>query len=137
MEVTREDYDNLERRLNQNFSDRNLPDYDDNDVLSYKLDILKRDATTEPQHINNDVDNGDDPETIDSLFPSTFRFLDLSTVLKVTSRRFPLAIFVREEYNIITNLINKRSKNRRGTVIVSGQPGTGTVLCSTVSPRRI
>ena len=130
VEVTRVDYGKLQHDLDQNFSGRNLPGYDGspNDVLSYKLDILNRAAPTNPPHTNNDVDNGDDPEDIDSLFPSTLNFLDLSTVLKKKSHCFPLAIFVREEYNIITKLIKERPPNSRGSFIVSGQPGTGTVL---------
>ena len=132
VEVTRADYDKLQHNLNQDFPRRKLPGYDGspNDVLSYKLDILKRATPAIPPNTNNDVDNGDDPEAIDSLFPSTLTFLDLSTVLKKKSGRFPLAIFVREEYNIISKLINERPQNSRGSVIVSGQTGTGTVLVS-------
>ena len=132
VEVTRVDYDKLQHDLDQKISGRNLPGYDGscNDVLSYKLDVLKRATPTNPQRANNDVDDGDDPEAIDSLFPSTLNYLDLSTVLKKKSGRFPLAIFIREEYNIITNLIKERPQDNKGSVIVSGQPGTGRVLVS-------
>ena len=94
VEVTRADYDKLQHDLNQNLSGRILPGYDDsrNDVLSYKLDGIKRATPTKPRHANNDVDDGDDAEAIDSHFPYTLNLLDLSTVLKKKSGRFPLAI---------------------------------------------
>ena len=151
VEVTRAHYDELQDRLNRKHPDRNSKQYDGGLVLSDKLDILERTAFPEallPQHSDHSEDrvdddgveagsgNGSDFE-IDSFFPFTLRYLDLSALeLKHRSDRFPLPLFRRQEYDNISELINENSsKNSYGSVMVSGQPGTGEVLVS--PPRRI
>ena len=133
VEVTRAHYDALQNNLNKKYPDRGSDsetyDGDRNDVLSDKLRILAA-----PVHNNldrvDDADNTDDDE-INSLFPSTLKYLDLSTLqLEYQSNRFPPIIFLREEYNYISELIKKRPSNGRGSVVLSGQHGTGEVLVS-------
>ncbi len=83
-----------------------------------------------------DVDDGpeasnEDDSEINSLFPFTLRYMDLSTLeLEHTSDRFPSSLFIREEYDHISKLISEQPKTGKGSVIVSGQPGTGEVLIS-------
>ena len=139
VKVTQVHYDALQDNLKRKYLDHDLAQYDgrSHQVLCDKLDILK--PTTwkgafSPQHIDNNehrVDDGDDPEAINSLFPSTFSFLDLSTLeLKEKSDCFPYVLLLREEYNYILNLIKNSAQDSTGSVIVSGQPGMGKVLVS-------
>jgi hypothetical protein len=139
VEVTLAHYDKLQDTLNRKYPDRNLKEYDgrSHDVLSEKLDILKPIAPTEDlsrRHPDNDEVRAGDNEVEDeikSLFPYTLRYLDLSTLkLRITSDRFPLPIFLRDEYDHISNLIDSYPRDGMGSVIVSGQPGTGEVPVS-------
>jgi hypothetical protein len=131
--------------LNRKYSDRDLEEYDgsSHDVLSDKLDILKPTIPAEalsPRHSDNNedrVDDGDDLEAsnevnseISLFFPFTLSYLDLSTLeLKNKSDRFPLPLFLRQEYDI-SEPIRKRPRNSKSSVIVSGQPGMGEVAGS-------
>ena len=73
--------------------------------------------------------SNEDVSDINSFFPFTLRFLDLSTLdLKAVPRRLPLPLFLRKEYDDISELIEKTPKE--SSVIISGQPGTGEVLVS-------
>ena len=147
VEVTRAHYDELQDRLNRRHPDRNSKQYHGGLVLSDKLDILGRTNFPEAlRHSDNNDDqihdddmeagngNGSDFE-INSFFPCILRYLDLSALeLKSELKRLPLPLFLRQEYGHISEWINKKSpENGRGSVMVSGQPGTGEVL---VSPSR-
>lgn len=144
VKVSRAHYDALQALLNGKYSDRDRPEYkgDNDDVTRYKLDILKsitKEAAS-PQHTDNnevevndddDDDDGDDDEAIDSLFPFTLRFLDLvSLPLVRTPVRFCSPLLIREEYDEISKLIEGYPKGGRGSVIITGQPGTGEFLIS-------
>ena len=122
--ITRAYYDALQYTLDRKYPDRNLAQYNgrNHDVLSDKLNILKS-----SQHPNNyEVQVGDDEDEINSLFPFTLSYLDLSTFeLKNKSDRFPLPLFLRDGYGHISDLISSFPQNSKGSVIVSGQPGTG------------
>ena len=144
MVVTKAHYDELEKRLREQHPDRYLPEYDgaQHDVLSIKLDVLRLVFPANafsPRHPDNNedqVDDGDhlaarneDGSEISSLFPFALNFLDLSTLcLKDAPDRLPYPLFLREEYDHLSALIEKRPRSRNGSVIVSGQPGTGEVL---------
>jgi hypothetical protein len=136
--VTRAHYDALQDSLNRKHPDRDLEEYDGrhHDVLSDKLDILKPITGTaaEALSVDDDVDmeasNEVDSE-INSLFPYTLRYLDLSTLeLENKLDRFPLPFLLRQEYDHISDLIRNSPRNGKGSIIVSGQPGTGEVLVS-------
>ena len=138
VKVTRAHYDELQDRLNQKYPDRHSKEYAGH-ALSDNLDFLNSLEAFLPRHSdNNDRINDDDMEAgngsdfeIDSFFPSTLCYLDLSTLeLKRKSNRFPLPLFRRQEYGHISELIDKRPLNGLGSVMVSGQPGTGEVLVS-------
>ncbi len=133
VEVTQAHYAALQKRLKELHSDRDSPDYDGTktDVLSVKLDFLRSLPPAEalsPRHddYDSEASNEDDLET-KSLFPSILSFFDLSTLeLKENVPvRFPLPLLLRQEYEIISELIKKRPQSSAGSVIVSGQPGTG------------
>ena len=44
--------------------------------------------------------------------------------------RLPSPLLLREEYDYISELVKSRPQNSGGSVIVSGQPGTGQFLVS-------
>ncbi|KAH9978410.1 hypothetical protein BJV74DRAFT_888255 [Russula compacta] len=142
VELTYAHYLDLQNRLKLQHSDRDSPDYDarNHDVLRDKLDFLRSIRPAEalsPRHPDNNDDRvgGDDDdddnsginEEIKSLFPFTLSYLDVSYLdlkNKVTSR-LPLPLLLRQEYDYISKLIDKNPRDNSGSVIVSGQPGTG------------
>ncbi len=127
VKVTRADYDKLQGDLKEKHPGRDSPQYDGKmvDVRSEKTCFPSVDVDDGPE-----ASNEDDSE-INSLFPFTLRYMDLSTLeLKHTSDRFPSSLFIREEYDHISKLISEQPKTGKGSVIVSGQPGTGEVLIS-------
>ena len=148
--VTREHYDILQNILNQKYPDRNTKEYDggDHDVTSDKLYVLEEIALAEPdldgpEAISGDdgleaskdddgqeANNGDDSE-INTSFPFTLRYLNLSSLgLESMPDRFPLPLYRCEEYHHISWLIKKHPETGNNSFIVSGQPGTGEVLVS-------
>jgi hypothetical protein len=71
-----------------------------------------------------EVDGMDDELRV--LFPATVTYMDLSSLkLKKPLPRIPLPLLIRKEYGIITNMLNKLPEGNAGSVIISGQPGTG------------
>lgn len=158
VKVTPAHYAELQKRLNNKHPDRDSPKYDgvQHDVQSIKLEILGLDFQAKSGHRDNSEGDGDDPETsnedgsemdvddpraeandehrseINSDSPFTLRYLDLSPLaLSMTPfRRFPSVLFIRREYDLISALIEKRPRNGQGSVVVSGQPGTGELFVS-------
>ena len=144
VKVTRALYDELQDRLNRKCSDRTSKskEYEGSYVLNDKLNFLT--WANSPEADNNedrmdddDIEAGNENgnESDFEIFPSTLPYLDLSPLhLKNKSDRFPLPLFCRQEYDHISKLIEKKSyHNGLGSVMVSGQSGTGEVL---VSPSR-
>lgn len=144
VKVTAAHYDALQKRLKEQHPDRDLPHYDAsrNNVLSIKLEILQTILASAPSPFvqrahsgheqilaqdDEDLEESDDTE-FRSFLPATFEFLDLSSLkLKRQPTRLPLPLFLREEYSLISRLLNKQSEHSNGSAIVSGQPGTGEV----------
>ena len=102
MEVTTAHYTTLQDRLTKLRADCASPGYNGSphDIQNIKLSILRPDiasASSQPQHPDNNPDNNYDDmelsfEDIDSLFPSTLRFLDLSS-LKLSATPFTSTSF--------------------------------------------
>ena len=135
VKITRVHYDELQVTLDRKYPDRNDPQYDggSHKVLSDKLehlDLIAGGHVFPPRHSDNNKDRVDDSE-IDSFFPFTLTYLDFSILkLKTRSERCPLPLFIRQEYNHLSKLIDENPPDGSGSVIVSGQPGTGKVLVS-------
>jgi len=149
VEVTVAHYDALQERLRKVHPDRDSSNYiaSTNNVLPIKLEILqpyqpapasapspfvqRAHSGNENILVKNDEDleesDGNDTE-FNSYLPATLKFLDLSSLrLQNQPHRLPLPLFLREEYSLISRLLETRPKNSSGCVIVSGQPGTGEV----------
>jgi len=124
VEVTEAHYTDLQRSLN-GLHKRTAIDL-------VKLNILHslREAVPSLQdEVESDVSEARDNH---KLFPSVFKYLDLAPLglkAEVTSR-FPLPLLIREDYEDMTKLIDKEPQDNSGSVIVSGQPGTGEFLVS-------
>ncbi|KAF8257274.1 hypothetical protein EI94DRAFT_1692741 [Lactarius quietus] len=119
VEVTEAHYTALQHRLN-GLHDRMA-------INLVKLNILHslREAVPSLQdEVESDVSEARDNH---KLFPSVFKYLDLAPLgLKAeVMSRFPLPLLIREDYEDMTKLIDKEPQNNSGSVIVSGQPGTG------------
>jgi hypothetical protein len=86
----------------------------------------------ENEYEDEDEDKDEDDRELRSLFPSILRFLDLSslTLKEKVSLRLPLPLLLREEYKHISGLIKEEPVSSAGSIIVSGQPGTGELLVS-------
>ncbi len=131
VKITRAHYDKLQSRLNDRNPVRNSPEYNasKHNVLSVKLDCLQPIAEGGALPPGASVEG--DHDEISSLFPFTLTYLDFSTLgLEAKHQRFPPVLLRRQEYNHISELINKSQKNSAGSVIFTGQPGTGEVLVS-------
>ena len=139
VEITAAHYDELQARLDKLYPKRHTPEYlaGTEGVLSTKLELLRNfksplvtPAQEHAAHVDNEQaeyseeeenNGGDDPR---SLFPVTLEYLDLSCLeLKNMTSRMPLAVLIRKEYKILSELVN-----RHGSSIISGQPGTGRIL---------
>jgi len=137
VKVTRAHYNVLQRRLKELYADRDSPGYNGTkaNCLQIQLDFLR----SLPQHSgghNGRVSHGDGSEEssegeIESLFPSIINYLDLSTLglKEKVPNRLPLPLLIRQEYQDITDLIEK-AHNDGMSVIVSGQPGIGELFVS-------
>ena len=144
VKVTQAHYAELQKRLKERHQDRDLPEYDakKHNVQSVKLEFLRSITPLSSPHPDNNedrVDDDDDPEAsnedgseFNSFFPFTLSFLDLSTLdlREEVPDRLPLPLFLREEYDHISKLLEKEPRNSCGSTIISGQPGTGEVLVS-------
>ena len=121
--------------------DNNEDRVDDDDALEASDDEESEMVVDEPETSDDEEpemvvdepeasnDGGSESETT---FPFTLHFLDLSSLGLRTdvSRRLPLPVLYRPEYNHISTLIKAEPRNGHGSVIVSGQPGIGEVLVS-------
>jgi hypothetical protein len=140
IQVTQAHYAALQNRLNVLHPDRGSPDYNgydgNNNVLSVKLQFLLSEEALSPHlfddngRVDDDDDDDDDDSEIYSLPPSSLSYLDLSTLALKESvpNRFPLPLLLRQEYKYITDLIKKKPQGIGGSVVISGQPGTGEFL---------
>ena len=112
-------------------------DEDDDMEARYKDDDMEAgheddDVDVEPRDEDDYMDSSlDDDYEIDSFFPLSFKFLDLST-LKLTTmfNRCTFPLLLRKEYDHITRLIDECPRDGSGSIILSGQPGTGELLVS-------
>jgi hypothetical protein len=105
-------------------SNENDAEFNDDDQVSSS----ENDAEFDYDRLEASNKGGD----INSFFPSTLRFLDLSPLdlKEEVPDRLPLPLFLRQEYDDISALIKTLPRRKQGSVIVSGQPGTGKILVS-------
>jgi hypothetical protein len=143
--VTQAHYNELQKRLKEQYPDRDTPNYrgSDHDVRNIKLDVLR--MANSPQRPNSNEDRVDVESRMDvdepvpnndggstTTFPFTFEYLDLSTLglSNDGENRLPWPLLIRQEYVHISRMIDATPVNRHNSLIVSGQPGTGEILVS-------
>lgn len=95
-------------------------------------DDLEPGNESDPEFDYDHLEASNEDGGINSLFPFTLRFLDLSLLdlKKRVTTRLPLPLFIRQEYDDISVLIKEQPRCQEGSVIVSGQPGMGEFLVS-------
>jgi len=138
--ITVAHYKMLQERLTELQPGRTSKDYTADDVQYIKLDILNMNHPSPlvpPGHnLNSDgmeqtEDEGDSDGLDDELrsyFPATIQYLDLSSLHlsnNLKPRRMPLPLLIRQDYNVISKLLDSLPKSNKGSAIVSGQPGIG------------
>lgn len=143
LEITAAHYFQLQKRLDHLYPNRSSEDYWNGNVLSTKLNILQSVAPPPVSSLIPVMSTGGEGEQIEgeqievdgmddelrAFFPATVEYLDLSSLeLKKPPPRIPLPLLIRKEYHIITNMLNKLPQGNAGSVIISGQPGTGETL---------
>jgi hypothetical protein len=140
IEITAAHYKELQERLSKQFPNRHSPNYRPvGGVLSVKLDVLRNFKVPHPAlgHVahptdsddeKNEDENNDIDDELHSFFPATIKFLDLSSLrLRISPLRMPLPLLVRDEYNFLSDMLDKLPRDGSGSAIVSGQPGTGKI----------
>jgi hypothetical protein len=137
VKVTRAHFYALQKRVKELHPDRDSEDYDgkEKNIRSLKLEFLRAIAVDDNKdRVDHDHDpeaNNEDDSEILSFLPSIVRYLDLSKYdISEIQRRIPSPLFIRDEYDHISSLIEKLPLNITGSVIVSGQPGVGEVFVS-------
>ena len=56
----------------------------------------------------------------------TAAYMDLFSLKpKKLPPRIPVPLFIRQEYSIISDMLNKQPESNAGSAVISGQPGTG------------
>jgi hypothetical protein len=67
-------------------------------------------------------------------FPAVIEYLDFSSLgLSNPPPRLPLPLLLREEYRLLSSMIDPLPKRSQCSVMVSGQPGIGTKLYISIS----
>jgi hypothetical protein len=97
------------------------------------LEASDEDDELESSNEDDDlVASNEDKFNIDLLFPFTLHFLDLSTLglKEAAPEGLPLPLFLRQEYDHLAALIDGQRQCNKGSVVISGQPGTGEVCVS-------
>ena len=141
--ITAAHYIELQKRLSELNPGRDLLEYQAEHVQALKLDVLRSFNASfhpiSPNHVDDEDDNGRNDEDREhssgldddllQLFPTTIRYLDLSSLkLEKRPQRIPLLLLIRQEYGLISNLLDELPKDSAGSAIISGQPGIGKVL---------
>ncbi|KIM73639.1 hypothetical protein PILCRDRAFT_15072 [Piloderma croceum F 1598] len=125
LEITAAHYVELQKCLKSLYLNHTSEDYQNYDVLSIKLNILHDDE--------NEVENGKDEEDnygmddeLCAFFPTTITYMDLSSLeLQYPMLPIPNPLLIRQEYHIITHMLNEQPEGNAGSTVISGPPGTG------------
>jgi hypothetical protein len=143
VEITAAHYVELQKRLENLYPNRNSKDYRNDNVISIKLDVLQSfapppealiqvaypgsdDKQIEVEEDEDKEDNYGMDNELRAFFPATVTYMDLSSLkLKKPPPRIPVPLLIRQEYSIISDMLNKLPEGNAGSVVVSGQPGTG------------
>jgi hypothetical protein len=139
LQITAAHYVELQKRLTSLYPNRTSEDYQNYDVLSTKLNILRsfvtppEDLTDNAHPDSDDEENGKDEENnygmddeLRAFFPTTITYMDLSSLeLQYPTLRIPNPLLIRQEYHIITRMLNEQPEGYAGSTVLSGQPGIG------------
>jgi hypothetical protein len=60
-----------------------------------------------------------------ALFPCTIRYMDLTCLELQYFDRVPQVLLIRDEWDAVVDIFNKRKTGRQGSAVLTGQPGIG------------
>lgn len=124
--LTYSDYENLEKCLSELYPDRQEKTYQAkmDGARSVKLDFLN---SLPSINASNDNDDGDDiDDELHSLFPTTLEYLDLHSLgLKKLPPRMPSLLLIRQEYKVLSEMLDGLPTEAAHSTLITGQPGTG------------
>jgi hypothetical protein len=152
--LTPDHYIKLQNELDAQFPNRHTDSYEArSDVTTTKLGILRSaispdapptdlrattnattvstaDIESQEDETGEDDEIGDDlnPEFTDisRFLPTRMRYLDLSMIpFSSLPLRCPLPLRIREEYDIMANILDNGLLGETGSVVLTGPPGTG------------
>ena len=77
----------------------------------------------------------------DTIFPCTIRYMDLTCLDLQHFRRVSQVLLIRDEWDEVVDIFNKRDPRIQGSALLTGQPGTGKYyygpwisVCKLISP---
>ncbi|EDR10192.1 uncharacterized protein LACBIDRAFT_293779 [Laccaria bicolor S238N-H82] len=138
--LTLQDYETLQASMTKLYPNRKEKNYQAGiDGLATKLALLRSsnnhpvtdhgpDGVTQPTHHDDDEFEDDDEvdEELRSLFPFPLEYLDLSSLhLESPPPRMPQPLLIREDYTVLSRLLDDLPEGGNGSAVISGQPGTG------------
>ena len=156
-EITPAHYSELQIRLNKEHPTRNSNTYQADDVISTKLDILQNfvpepfvvddsnadDKGTPDAHDEGDPkvnDEGDtdvnmehdsddlNPDELLEFLPARIRYVDITPLKLLFRPRVAFPVLLRDEYDVITTILDNNEEGIGGSCVITGQPGAGD-LC--------
>jgi hypothetical protein len=76
-----------------------------------------------------------------TIFPCTIRYMDLTCLNLQYFNRVSQVLLIRDEWDVVVDIFNKRETGIRGSALLTGQPGIGKYyygpwisVCKLISP---
>jgi hypothetical protein len=137
VELTSTHYRELQARLDEKHPTRNSESYEAQDVLSIKLDLLLNFTPSSPPPVidwdDEDAQYDDMDIELQEILPEKIAFLDLSSLHLKNSVDISFPILIRQEYDIISTLINKGVNDVNSGCVLTGQSSVGKAIQSIMS----
>lgn len=127
--LTYPDYGLLEKQLSELFPERQEGRYEAafEGALSVKRDFLASINTGRNVVAKENEDDNDDE--LRSLFSATLNYLDLHSLgLKKPPPQMPSLLFIRQEYEDLSRILDNLPINGGNSAMIAGQPGIGKTL---------
>jgi hypothetical protein len=124
------DVDDLE------INDKNDPDVDDIDDPEVNdenhFDISMEDDFSDD--IGDDPDEDLYPDELFQFLPATIQYVDITPLKLQNLPRVGFPVLLRDEYKIMSTLLDSRRKGVAGSCLVTGQPSAGELVCGRALP---
>jgi hypothetical protein len=129
VEVTLTHFTELRARLDAatqvDRSDHNIQ-YKSNNVSSIKRDLLNNFVPGNGGSKLDDLEKNDtDPDALLEILPATIRYVDITPLDLTHPLRVEFPLLIRDEYDVISTMLNNRKEGFEGSCLVTGPPGIG------------